>query len=263
MVVETSTREGVATLLLNRPDKRNALDRAVMDGIAAALDRVRDDPAVRVIVVRGAGPVFSSGIDHGLLLEVFQQARSVPFSHLHHDLQEVFHRLERVRKPAIAAMHGACVGMAFELALACDFRLATADCLLGLPEIHFGIVPDVGGTTRLTRAIGPARAKELIMLGSVLRADEAARMGLVTEVAVDETDLDARVAAMTARLAELSPAALGHAKALVQQSADIDARSSYALEGTVQEVLLQQPDLPQRVPRALQWIKSHLRLARR
>ena len=262
MLLETDRRDGVATLLLNRPEKRNALDRALMDAIADALDAVRDDPDVRVLVVRGAGPVFSSGIDHALLLEVFQSARSVPFSHLHHDLQEVFHRIERVRKPVIAALHGACVGMAFELALACDFRVATADCLVGLPEIHFGIVPDVGGTTRLTRAIGPVKAKELIMLGSIISARDAAQLGLITEVAADQADLDKRVAALVAHLAGLSPAALGQAKALVQQSAEIDARASYQLEGTVQELLIQQPDLPSRVPRALEWIKQRLRAAR-
>ncbi len=262
MLVETEIRDGVATLLLNRADKRNALDRALMDSIAAAVDAVRDDPAVRVLVIRGAGPVFSSGIDHALLVEVFQKARSVPFSHLHHDLQEVFHRFERMRKPIIAAMHGVCAGMAFELALACDFRVATAECLVGLPEIHFGIVPDVGGTTRLTRAVGPVKARELIMLGSLIPAAEAARLGLVTEVAADAEDMDARVSALAAHLLALSPAALGHAKALVQQSAEIDARASYQLEGTVQEILLQQPDLGERMPRALQWIRDRLRAGR-
>jgi enoyl-CoA hydratase/carnithine racemase len=262
MLVDIDVRDGVATLLLNRPEKRNALDRAMMDAIAAALDRVRDDQAVRVLVLRGAGPVFSSGIDHALLLEVFQKARSVPFSHLHHDLQDVFHRMERMRKPVIAAMHGACVGMAFELALACDFRVATADCVVGLPEILFGIVPDVGGTTRLTRAVGPARAKELIMRGSLIAGDEAAALGLISEVAADQADLDARVGALAAHLSSLSPAALGQAKALVHQSAEIDARASYQLEGTVQEILLQQPDLGERLPRALQWIRDRLRAAR-
>ena len=188
MLVETDIRDGVATLQLNRPEKRNALDRALMDSLASALDGVRDDPAVRVLVVRGAGPVFSSGIDHALLLEVFQKSRTVPLAHLHRDLQDVFHRLEQVRKPVIAALHGACVGMAFELALACDFRVATADCLVGLPEIHFGIVPDVGGTTRLVRAVGPVKARELVMLGSLLPASQAIGLGLVTEVAADTDD---------------------------------------------------------------------------
>lgn len=260
MLVQIDRRDnGVATLLLNRPEKRNALDRALMQAIAEALDAVRDDPAVRVLVLRGAGPVFSSGIDHALLIEVMQTARTVPFSHLHHDLQEVFHRMERMRKPVIAAIHGACVGMAFELALACDFRIATAECLVGLPEIHFGIVPDVGGTTRLVRAVGPVKAKELVMLGSLVPAGEAARLGLISQAADDQADLDTRVDALAAELVALSPAALGHAKALVQQSAEIDARASYQLEGAVQEVLMQQPDLAERFPRALQWIRERLR----
>ena len=255
-LVKLDVRDGVATLLLDRPEKRNALDRGLMDALAAAADAVRDDPAVRAVVIRGAGPVFSSGIDHTFLLDLFQKSQSVPFAHLHHDLQEVFHRLERMRKPVIAALHRACVGMAFELALACDFRVATADCVMGLPEIHFGIIPDVGGTTRLVRAVGPVKAKEMILLGSFVSGREAAGLGLVTEVADDEADLDTRVAAMAARLAGLSPTAVGWGKALVAQSAEIDARASYQLEGTVQELLMKQPDLAQRFPQAVQWIKE-------
>jgi enoyl-CoA hydratase/carnithine racemase len=148
--------------------------------------------------------------------------------------------------------------MAFELALACDFRVATADCKVGLPEIAFGIVPDVGGTTRLVRAVGPVKAKELVLLGHLIGAREAQRLGLVTEVADDEADLEARVRALAARLAARAPAALGHAKALVQTSAEIDAQTSYALEGTVQEVLIKQPDLLARFPEALAFIKAEM-----
>jgi enoyl-CoA hydratase/carnithine racemase len=258
MSVSVDTAQGVATLTLARPEKRNALDRALMEALAAALDRVRDDPSARVVVLRGQGPVFSSGIDHALLLEVFQKAQAVPWAHVHRDLQEVFHRIERMRKPVVAGLQRACVGMAFELALACDFRVATADCKLGLPEIAFGIVPDVGGTTRLTRAVGLARAKELVLLGSLISAREAHALGLVTEVVADEAELDARVGALAALLAARSPAALGHAKALVHASADSDSATSFTLEGTVQEVLMKQPDLAARFPEALAWIKAEL-----
>jgi enoyl-CoA hydratase/carnithine racemase len=137
-------------------------------------------------VLRGRGPVFSSGIDHALLLEVFQKSRSAPFAHVHHDLQDVFHRLERMQKPVIAAIQKMAVGMALELVLACDLRIATADAVLGLPEIAFGIVPDVGGTTRLTREIGPARARELVLTGKLVRAATAERIGLLHEVADDD-----------------------------------------------------------------------------
>src|SRR4051794_34700404 len=107
--------DGIATLTMERADKRNALDSALMKDLASAFDAVRDDPAARVIVVRGAGKVFSSGIDHTLLLEVMQKSQSVPFKPLHHDLQDVFHRLGRMEKPVIAALHGTCLGMALEL----------------------------------------------------------------------------------------------------------------------------------------------------
>jgi enoyl-CoA hydratase/carnithine racemase len=180
MPVVTIDRSGpVATLWLDRPEKRNALDAALMRSLAEALDAVRDDAAVRVLVLRGRGPVFSSGIDHALLVEVFQKSRSAPFPHLHGDLQAVFDRIERMHRPVVAVLHGACMGMALELALACDLRLATAGCVLGLPEVAFGILPDVGGTTRLCRVVGPARARELILTGKAVRAETAERWGQV------------------------------------------------------------------------------------
>lgn len=257
-LVRVAISGGVATLTLDRASKRNALDRALMESIAAALDAVRDDPAARVVVIRGDGPVFSAGIDHGFLLEVFQKAREVPFAHVHHDLQDTFNRLERMGKPTIAAIHRAAVGMAFELALACDFRVVTADTVVGLPEIAFGIVPDVGGTTRLVRCVGPVKAKDLILTGRLVGAAEAERLGLVTEVASDEQDLAARVATLAGRLARHSPTALGMAKGLVQAAADADQQASLRLEGTVQQVLMKQPDLAERFPAALAFIKEEM-----
>ena len=114
----------IATLWLDRPDKRNALDDAAMKAIAAALDELGADRATRVVIMRGKGPVFSSGIDHTLLVGVAAATQHTPFLHLHHQLQDVFHRMSRLHQPIIAAVHGACVGMALELALAADVRAA-------------------------------------------------------------------------------------------------------------------------------------------
>jgi enoyl-CoA hydratase/carnithine racemase len=167
-------REGaITTIWLAREAKRNALDGDLMRAFAAVVDEIANDPACRVLVIRGKGTVFSSGIDHALLLEVFQASQRAPFLHLLHQLQETFHRLARLQKPVIAALHGVCVGMALELALAADIRIATADCVMGLPEIAFGLVPDVGGTTRLIRAVGESRARELILTGRLLKAKTA------------------------------------------------------------------------------------------
>src|SRR5262245_65466445 len=110
--------EVIVTLWLDRPDKRNAMNAALVEELAAAIDTVAADRTVRVVILRGAGPAFSSGIDHSLLAEVLQSSRATPFAHLHHRLQDVFHRLTRLQQPVIAALHGPCIGMAFELALA-------------------------------------------------------------------------------------------------------------------------------------------------
>jgi enoyl-CoA hydratase/carnithine racemase len=246
----------VGTLWLDRPDKRNALDATLMRDLAATLDQVRDDAALRVLVLRGRGPVFSSGIDHSLLLEVFQKSRTVPFLHLHHDLQDTFHRMSRLGKPIVAALHGACAGMALELALAADVRIASQECVLGLPEIAFGIVPDVGGTTRLVRAVGEPRARELVLTGRLVKAGTAERYGLIHEVAEDAADLERRVARTVGILAAHPPAAINLAKTLVQASAETDAATSFRFEGVVQQALLGQPDLMSHFPAALAFIKA-------
>ncbi len=256
----TERADAIATVWLDRADKRNAMDGALVGDLAAALDAIAADRGVRVVVLRGKGPVFSSGIDHALLVEVLGASRTTPFSHLHHGLQDTFHRLARLPQPVIAALHGTCIGMAFELALAADIRIAAEDCIVGLPEIAFGIVPDVGGTTRLVRAAGEPRARELILTGRLVRARTAERYGLVHEVA-SPADLDARVAARAVHLASLSPAALAAAKTLCQASADAGGATSFRLEGLVQEALIAQPDLAARVPAAIAFIKAQLAAA--
>ncbi len=247
----------LATLWLDRPDKRNALDGAMMKELSAALDEIGGDRGVRVVVLRGRGPVFSSGIDHSLLLEVFGATQKSPFLHLHHQLQDVFHRIGRLHQPVIAALHGACVGMALELALAVDIRIATEDCVLGLPEIAFGLVPDVGGTTRLVRAVGEPRARELILTGRMLRARTAERYGLVHDVVAGDA-LEARIASRVEQIATHPETAVALAKSLCQISADADAASSFRIEGIVQQALLGQPDLMTRFPQALAFIKARV-----
>ncbi len=259
--VDVVRQGNVATVWLSRESKRNALDGALMRALAVAFDELADDPAVRVVVLRGKGPVFSSGIDHSLLLEIFEGSKKVPFLHLHHQLQETFHRMARMQKPVISALHGVAVGMALELALAADVRIATADCVLGLPEIAFGIVPDVGGTTRLIRAVGEPRAKELILSGRLFRAPTAERYGLVHDVVADVDALDRAVAARAELFATHPAIAVGLAKTLCQIAADADVATSYRVEGIVQQVLVGQPELFQRFPAALAFIKKQIERA--
>ena len=248
----------LATLWLDRADKRNALDADAMSELRAALDELGADRGVRVVAIRGRGPVFSSGIDHSLLLEVLGATKQTPFLHLHHELQDTFHRMTRLHQPVIVAMHGACIGMALELALAADIRIATEDCALGLPEIAFGLVPDVGGTTRLVRAVGEPRARELIMTGRFVRARTAERYGLVHDVVADAAALERRLAERVAQLAAHPAPAVALAKTLVQASADSGTQTSFRLEGVAQEALLAQPDLAAKFQAALAFIKAQL-----
>ena len=162
----------------------------------------------------------------------------------------------------IAALHGVCVGMALELALAADIRIASEDCVLGLPEIAFGIVPDVGGTTRLVRAVGEPRARELILTGPARQG--AHRRALRPRPRGRRRCRRARRARVAAR-ASSSPRirrrALGLAKTLCQASAETDAATSFRLEGIVQQALLAQPDLMTRFPAALAFIKAQIAAA--
>ena len=247
--------DGIATLWLDRADKRNAIDAEMMRELGAAFDAVGADRTVRVLIIRGRGTVFSSGIDHSLLAGVMHETAKTPFLHLQHDLQETFHKLGRLHQPVIAALHGACIGMALEMSLAVDIRVASEDCVFGLPEIAFGLVPDVGGTTRLVRAVGEPRAREMIMTGRMVKARTAERYGLIHEVVAADA-LDARIAARASQLAQLSPQALSFAKQLSQASADAGAGTSFRLEGIVQEALIAQPDLAQRFPAAVAFIKA-------
>jgi len=260
MPISLERSGSITTLWLDRADKRNALDDVMMKELAAALDAIGADRAVHVVVLRGRGPIFSSGIDRSLLAGVFGANQS-PFLHLHHQLQDVFHRMARLHQPVIAALHGACIGMALELALAADIRIASEDCVLGLPEIAFGLVPDVGGTTRLVRAVGEPRARELVLTGRMVKARTAERYGLVHDVAGDPDALGRRVVARAEQLAAHPPAALGLAKMLCLASADTGAATSFRLEGVVQQMLIAQPDLAARFPAAVAFIKAQVAAA--
>ncbi|HLM49057.1 MAG TPA: enoyl-CoA hydratase/isomerase family protein, partial [Solirubrobacteraceae bacterium] len=146
-VVETEDRGAVRHVVLNRAEKRNAIDGDLVVAIGAALRDAADDPAVRVVVVRGNGPMFSSGMDFralGALSETPEHLRAFRRESL-----AAWNAAEEMTKPTICQIHGGCIGGALELALACDLRVAAQDALLGLPETRIGLVPDLGGSSRL------------------------------------------------------------------------------------------------------------------
>ena len=215
-VVETEDRGAVRHVVLNRAEKRNAIDGDLVVAIGAALRDAADDPAVRVVVVRGNGPMFSSGMDFralGALSETPERLRAFRRESL-----AAWNAAEEMTKPTICQIHGGCIGGALELALACDLRVAAQDALLGLPETRIGLVPDLGGSSRLPAVVGLGRAKELIMTGKLVAGVEAERIGLVNRVAPAE-EVEAATEQLVDELLSCAPVAVGLAKRIMDASA--------------------------------------------
>src|SRR5687767_4923253 len=167
----------VRHVVLNRPDKRNAFDAELVEATGVALRAAADDPDARVVVLRGAGPLFSSGMDFAALAGLAEAPERLRA--FRRDCLEAWNAAEEMPKPVVCAIHGACIGGAMELALACDLRVMADDATMGLPETAIGLIPDLGGTSRLPQVVGLGRAKELVLTGRLVGAEEAERIGLV------------------------------------------------------------------------------------
>jgi len=238
----TSRREGPLLWVgLNRPEKRNAIHRELLLTLVDAIAAAEREPEVRAVIVYGEGPVFSAGVDFGMLAGDVQGEQALPFRTLIGDMQAALSRIEAIEKPVIGALHRYVPGLGLELALAFDLRVATADCELGLPEVRVGLVPDVGGTTRLVRTVGYARAKELILTGRMIRADEALAMGLVNQVVPAGEHL-AAARRLAEEVAANAPLAVGLAKRLVDLGSNVDKQTFLAMELLAQSVLLRTED---------------------
>jgi len=238
----TSRREGALLYVaLNRPEKRNAIHRELLLELVDAIAAAERAPEVRAVIPYGEGAVFSAGVDFGMLAGDVHGEAPLPFRTLIGDMQAALGRIEAIEKPVIAAMHRYVPGLGLELALACDLRIATVDSELGLPEVRVGLVPDVGGTTRLVRTVGYAKAKELIMTGRMIGAAEAAAIGLVQQVVPVGEHL-AAAARLGEEIAANAPLAVGLAKRLVDLGANVDKQTFLAMELLAQSILLRTDD---------------------
>ncbi len=241
-LVLTQQRDTIFEIILNRPDKRNAMNAELVAGLDTAVQTANRTSGIRAVIIRGEGKAFSAGIDVSTLLGLAQtygphwqqRMRSIT-----DDFQAVFTRLERLELPTIALLHGYCLGLAMELALACDIRIAAEGTQMGLPETRLGIIPDVGGTTRLTRLVGPARAKELIFTGRHFDMAYAERWGIVNYV-LPEDQLMAKAEALAAEINQAAPLAVGMAKRVIDGLSDIDR--GLMLEGWAQSQLMSSED---------------------
>ena len=231
-LVSSVDHGAVRHIVLNRPEKRNAMNQALLLELGDALRAASDDASVHCVVLRGEGPVFSAGVDLGELAS-FAGDPSVlrPFRNVFLDCAN---RCEAMPKPVICQIHRACFGGALEVALGCDLRIASDDSQLGLPEVKFGIIPDVGGCTRLPAVVGLGRAKELIMTARTIDAAEAERIGLLNRVVAPE-ELEQATAALVEELLANSHVAVGRAKRVMDASARPTLAQTLELEVSVQE----------------------------
>ena len=211
----TGSATGVALVTLDRPEVLNSLSFDLLDELAAVLDRLDADPDCRAIVLTGSGSrAFAAGAD------IRELARQTPVSLLVEDRFAVWDRIGAIRTPLIAAVRGFALGGGCELAMSCDIIVAAEDASFGQPEINLGVMPGAGGTQRMTRAIGKARAMDLILTGRTIDAVEAERIGLVSRVVAPEQTL-AEAIELASRIAGQAPVAVLAAKEAIKQAGEL------------------------------------------
>ncbi len=216
----------VVLLTLNRPDKLNALNAELLGELEATFRELAGNPAVRAVVITGAGEkAFAAGADIAAM-QAMTAAQARSFSGVGH---AAFRAMESAAFPVIGAVNGFALGGGCELALACDFLYASDRAKFGQPEVNLGVIPGFGGTQRLARRVGIARARELCFTGALIGADEALRIGLVNAV-LPGAELLAHALAAAANIAEKGPLAVAQAKRVLQQGEGVPLAVANELE---------------------------------
>jgi enoyl-CoA hydratase len=219
-------QQSVATITLNRPKSLNALNTALLTELRDSLQDAEADAEMRAIVITGAGDkAFCAGADIEELVEKSAQEAS-EWSQW---VQGIITQMERMKKPVVAKINGFCLGGGLELAMACDFRIASAKAIFGQPEINLAIIPGGGGTQRLTRLTGKTKAMEMLMTGEHIDAEEAFRLSLVNRV-VPADKLDAAVDEFIKKMLSKSPVTLGILKDAVNRGIEMDLEHALQYE---------------------------------
>lgn len=234
ILAEVTNRLGMITI--NRPEVRNALSKTVLREIRHAMEDFADNDDVGAVIFTGAGDkAFIAGAD------ITQLVNYTFLDGLAADMQRLYDYIEDYEKPTIAAINGFALGGGNELAMACDIRIAADSARFGLPETNLGVLPGAGGTQRLTRLVGKGRAVELILTGRIFSADEAFRIGLVTEV-VPAAELLETVRATADKILAKGPLAVRLGKLVIKNGAETDQRTGLLLERLAQSLLYSTED---------------------
>lgn len=236
--VSYQVENGILYLTLDRPEARNALTPEMWRDISAAVQAARQDPAVRVVIVSGAGDkALASGAD---IRELHQREHLIQMDGV---ATNALKELEELNKPVICAINGYALGGGCELALACDIRVATKRSKFGQPEVSLGLIPGAGGTQRLVRLVGPGRAKEMIFSGIILTAEQALAIGLVNRVTDDTREaVMAEAEALARTIMEKGPVALALAKICIDMGSNTDLNTGLMLERMAQTIALSTQD---------------------
>jgi enoyl-CoA hydratase/carnithine racemase len=238
-LVEIEDRGAVRHIVLNRAEKRNAFNGELIEAAGRAFEDAAADDSVRVVVVRGNGPMFSSGMDLGSLQDLSTSPGSL--RDFRTPILAWWNLLEEMPKPTIVQIHGACIGGAMELALAADMRVMAEDAVAAILEVKIGLIPDVGGCSRLPAVVGVGRAKELIMTGRFLGAEEALQIGFANRIAPAD-ELDATTQALCDELLAAAPIAVALAKRVIDQAAKPALEETLEREVEAQEQLAASDD---------------------
>jgi enoyl-CoA hydratase len=223
------TNDHLARITFNRPKVLNALNRQTVEELGDCLNRVRDDSNARALILTGAGEkAFVAGAD------INELAQRTPVDGKDFSLfgQEIFHRLETLGKPSIAAINGFALGGGCELALACSIRIASRNARLGQPEVKLGILPGYGGSQRLARLCGKGVAHEMILTGEMISAEEALRIGLVNRV-VEPAELLPAAEMIARKIVVNAPLAVKYAMEAVERGVEMPQEEGLFLEATL------------------------------
>jgi len=244
--------DGILEVVLNRPEKYNALSSSMRARLAGAVALFAERRDLRVLLLRAVGKYFCSGAEVGSdMVPEFDGSTSTARSWYRERFAPMLAAMEAIEKPIVVAHQGPCFGGALELSLSCDFRLAAASARYRLPEVELGVLPGSGGTSRLTRLIGPHWARWLVMAAQQVDADRALAIGLVHEVIPDQ-EFEQRVREFCRHLVQLPPETLALSKVAIELSADLGSASARQVEQLANSILFTGSERPRYLQKFLE-----------